>query len=123
MFARPSAELTEMLPATYYLQAQRVRRWIADKVDASMEGFDALLTATARGAAPMDPSISGDPVLLTPWSALGNPTTGIPAGLDSRGMPLGLQLISPRMTDEHLLATSVWCEDVVGRLPVPAMNW
>jgi Asp-tRNA(Asn)/Glu-tRNA(Gln) amidotransferase A subunit family amidase len=38
-------------------------------------------------------------------------------------MPLGLQLISPRMTDEHLLATSVWCEDVIGRLPVPAMEW
>jgi Asp-tRNA(Asn)/Glu-tRNA(Gln) amidotransferase A subunit family amidase len=38
-------------------------------------------------------------------------------------MPLGLQLIGPRMSDEHLLATSVWCEDVLGRLPIPAMDW
>jgi Asp-tRNA(Asn)/Glu-tRNA(Gln) amidotransferase A subunit family amidase len=119
---RPPAELTGILPAAYYLQAQRVRRWLADKIDESMAGFDAILTATAPGAAPFDTSISGDPTLLTPWSTLGNPTTSIPGHLDPLGMPLGLQLISPRMTDEHLLATSAWCEDVIGRLPIPAMN-
>jgi Asp-tRNA(Asn)/Glu-tRNA(Gln) amidotransferase A subunit family amidase len=88
-----------------------------------MAGFDAILTATAPGAAPFDPSNSGDPTLLQPWRTLGSPTASIPAGLDANSMPLGLQLISPRMTDEHLLATSVWCEDVIGRLPVPAMDW
>jgi aspartyl-tRNA(Asn)/glutamyl-tRNA(Gln) amidotransferase subunit A len=118
-----SREMAGFLPATYYVQAQRVRRWLADKVDASMAGFDAILTATAPGAAPFDTSISGDPTLLTPWSTLGNPTTNIPGGLDSNSMPLGLQLIGPRMADEHLLATSAWCEDVIGRLPVPPMNW
>jgi len=122
-FTKSAPELAGLVPATYYLQAQRVRRWLADTVDTSMAGFDAILTATAPGAAPMDPSISGDPTLLTPWSTLGNPTTSIPGGLDPAGMPLGLQLISPRMTDEHLLATSVWCEDVIGRLPAPAMDW
>jgi aspartyl-tRNA(Asn)/glutamyl-tRNA(Gln) amidotransferase subunit A len=120
---RPGGPLPGFVPATYYLQAQRVRRWLADTVDESMAGFDAILTATAPGAAPFDPSNSGDPTLLQPWSTLGSPTASIPAGLDANGMPLGLQLISPRMTDEHLLATSVWCEDVIGRLPVPAMDW
>jgi aspartyl-tRNA(Asn)/glutamyl-tRNA(Gln) amidotransferase subunit A len=120
---RPSADLCGLLPATYYVQTQRVRRWLADRIDASMDGFDAVLTATAPGAAPLDPSTSGDATLLIPWSTLGNPTSSIPGGLDANGMPLGLQLISPRMTDEHLLATSVWCEDVIGRLPVPAMEW
>ncbi|MCW2530392.1 MAG: amidase [Pseudonocardiales bacterium] len=122
-FGRPAADLVGFLPATYYVQAQRVRRWLADKVDASMAGFDAILTATAPGAAPLDPTTSGDPTLLVPWSTLGNPTTNISGGLDSNGLPLGLQLISPRMTDEHLLATSIWCEDIVGLLPAPAMNW
>jgi Asp-tRNA(Asn)/Glu-tRNA(Gln) amidotransferase A subunit family amidase len=96
---------------------------LADKVDASMAGFDAILTATAPGAAPMDPSTSGDPTLLSPWATLGQPTINIPGGLAANGLPLGLQLIGPRMADEHLLATSVWCEDVIGRLPVPPMNW
>jgi aspartyl-tRNA(Asn)/glutamyl-tRNA(Gln) amidotransferase subunit A len=122
-FFRANSDLIGFIPATYYVQAQRVRRWLADKVDASMAGFDAILTATAPGAAPMDPSTSGDPSLLQPWSTLGNPATNIPGGLAANGLPLGLQLIGPRMADEHLLATSVWCEDVIGRLPVPPMNW
>jgi aspartyl-tRNA(Asn)/glutamyl-tRNA(Gln) amidotransferase subunit A len=122
-FPRPARALDGFIPATYYLHAQRIRRWLADTVDASMAGFDAVLTATAPGAAPFDTSISGDASLLQPWSTLGNPTTSIPAGLDSHGMPLGLQLIAPRGADEHLLATSAWCEDVIGRLPVPAMDW
>ena len=122
-FSKPAGPLAGLLPATYYLQAQRVRRWLRDTVNASMEDFDAILTATAPGAAPFDPSISGDASLLTPWSTLGNPTTSIPGGLDPGGMPLGLQLIGPHGRDEHLLATSAWCEDVVGRLPSPAMDW
>jgi aspartyl-tRNA(Asn)/glutamyl-tRNA(Gln) amidotransferase subunit A len=122
-FSRSSGALADLIPATYYLQAQRLRRWLADKVDESMAGFDAILTATAPGAAPFDTSISGDASLLSPWSTLGNPTTNIPGGLDPNGMPLGLQLIGSHRTDEHLLATSVWCEDVIGRLPIPAMGW
>jgi aspartyl-tRNA(Asn)/glutamyl-tRNA(Gln) amidotransferase subunit A len=122
-FGKSAGPLAELLPATYYLQAQRVRRWLKDKVNESMEGFDAILTATAPGAAPLDTSISGDASLLQPWSTLGNPTTNIPGGLDPKGLPLGLQLISTHGEDEHLLAVSVWCEDVVGRLPVPPMEF
>jgi Asp-tRNA(Asn)/Glu-tRNA(Gln) amidotransferase A subunit family amidase len=71
----------------FYLQAQRVRRWLKDTVNSSMDEFDAILTATAPGAAPFDTSISGDgdASLLTPWSTLGNPTANIPGGLDRRG--------------------------------------
>jgi aspartyl-tRNA(Asn)/glutamyl-tRNA(Gln) amidotransferase subunit A len=122
-FGGRSRGVAPFVPATYYVQAQRVRRWLADRIDASMAGFDAILTATAPGAAPFDLSYSGDATLLSPFSSLGQPAAGIPAGLDSSGMPLGLQLIGPRMSDEHLLATSVWCEDVLGRLPIPAMDW
>lgn len=122
-FGKPVGALADLIPATYYLQAQRVRRWLADKVDESIAGFDAILTATAPGAAPMDPSTSGDPTLLVPWSTLGNPTTSIPGGFDPAGLPMGLQLIGPRMTDEHLLTTSAWCENVLGRLPIPSMDW
>lgn len=119
---RRPRELDGFVPGAYYLQAQRVRRWLTGVVDESMAGFDAILTATAPGAAPFDTSISGDASLLQPWSTLGNPTTNIPGGLDSNGMPLGLQLIAPHLADEHLLATSAWCEDVIGRLPAPVLR-
>ncbi len=112
---------TVLLPATYYLQAQRIRRWLRDMVNESMLPFDAILMATAPGPAPKDLASSGDWSLLTPWSHLGNPAISIPGGLSPEGMPLGLQLVSPTMTDEKLLAVGAWCEDVLGLLPAPML--
>jgi len=112
-----------LIPATYYLQAQRIRRWLREKVDAALASCDAIMMATAPGAAPRDLSTSGDPSLLIPWSHLGNPAVSIPAGLDSQGMPLGLQLVAPNMQDESLLAAAAWCEAVIGRLPAPSMDF
>ncbi|MGD9934649.1 MAG: amidase [Dehalococcoidia bacterium] len=118
-FGMVPATIAGLLPATYYLQGQRLRRALRDETDAAMAPFDAILMATAPGPAPRDPSTSGDPSLLMPWSALGNPAISIPGGLSSDGRPLGLQLVAPNMADEHLLAVGAWCEDVLGRLPVP----
>jgi Asp-tRNA(Asn)/Glu-tRNA(Gln) amidotransferase A subunit family amidase len=108
-----------LLPTSYYLQAQRVRRWLRDLIDEAIAPFDAVMMATAPGAAPRDLTGSGDPSLLLPWSHMGQPTINIPGGLDRAGLPLGLQLASPSMTDEQLMAVGAWCEDVLGLLPVP----
>lgn len=110
-----------LLPATYYLQAQRVRRWLRDIINQSIAPFDAVLMATAPGPAPRDLTGSGDWSLLVPWSHVGLPTISIPGGLSPDGLPLGLQLASPSMTDEHLLAVGVWCEEVLGLLPAPTI--
>ncbi len=110
------------IPATYYLQAQRYRRYLRDTTNASMAGFDAILMATAPGEAPANPLISGDASLLTPWSHLGNPAISIPAPtLSANGMPLGLQFVSATMTDEALLGVGAWCQDVLGILDIPAL--
>lgn len=120
-FGMVPATIAGLLPATYYLQGQRLRRSLRDETDAAMAPFDAILMATAPGPAPRDPSTSGDPSLLMPWSALGNPAINIPAGLSSDGRPLGLQFVAPNLADEHLLAVGAWCEEVLGRLPVPSI--
>nr|ART39810.1 J18 [uncultured bacterium] len=111
----------ELIPAAYYVQAQRVRRYLRDLVDKTLTdgGLDAILMATAPGAAPHDNSHSGDPTLCQPWSHLGQPAISIPGGIDSEGMPLGLQLVSQTMSDEKLLAIGVWCQEVLGLLPEP----
>lgn len=110
------------VPGTYYLQAQRYRRFLRDEVDASMAGFDAILMATAPGEAPANPLISGDASLLTPWSHLGNPAISIPAPvLSANQMPLGLQLVGPTMSDEHLLGVGAWCQGVLGALDIPEL--
>jgi Asp-tRNA(Asn)/Glu-tRNA(Gln) amidotransferase A subunit family amidase len=116
-----SRDVTALLPATYYLQAQRIRRWLRSMTDEAISPFDAILMATAPGPAPRDLSSSGDWSLLTPWSHLGQPAVTIPGGLSPEGLPLGLQLVSPTMTDEKLLAVGAWCEDVLGLLPAPTL--
>lgn len=110
-----------LIPATYYLQAQRLRRWIRDQVDASLEGYDAILMATAPGEAPDDLTGSGDWSLLVCWSHVGLPTINIPGGLSDNGLPLGLQMAGASMSDEHLLAVGAWCEDILGLLPAPEL--
>ncbi len=113
--------VSQIIPGPFYVHAQRVRRYLRDLVDSDLAtgGYDAILMATAPGAAPHDNSHSGDASLCTPWSHTGQPAISIPGGLDSAGMPLGLQFVSPTMTDERLLAVGAWCQDVLGLLPIP----
>lgn len=113
--------LGEILPATYYIQAQRIRRWLRDRTDDSMSKYDAILMATAPEPAPRDLTTSGDQHLCNPWSKLGNPAISIPGGLAANGMPIGLQFVAPTLRDENLLATGAWCQDVLGLLPVPEL--
>ncbi|MDZ7728719.1 MAG: amidase [Dehalococcoidia bacterium] len=110
------------IPASYYLHAQRLRRWLRERIDAELSGYDAVLMATAPGPAPHGLESSGDWSLLMPWTHLGNPAVSIPCGLSPEGMPLGLQLVAPNQADESLLAAAGWCEDVLGRLPAPQLT-
>lgn len=114
-------DITRLIPGHYYVHALRVKRWLRDMTEKSLEGFDAILMATAPGAAPHDPRISGDASLCVPWSQLGQPAISIPGGFSPEGMPLGLQLVAQTMQDEALLATGAWCEEALGRLPIPTL--
>jgi Asp-tRNA(Asn)/Glu-tRNA(Gln) amidotransferase A subunit family amidase len=42
-------------------------------------------------------------------------------GLSPEGLPLGLQLVAPPMADYDLLRVGAWCEQALGRLPVPPL--
>jgi Asp-tRNA(Asn)/Glu-tRNA(Gln) amidotransferase A subunit family amidase len=54
--------------------------------------FDACMTLTAPGAAPIGLGSTGDPSFVVPASMLGVPAITLPA-LQDGGLPLGLQLI------------------------------
>ncbi len=93
----------------YYLKALKVRRRIADDFEQAFQKVDALLTPTAPSAAFQLGENSDDPVAMylndiftVTVNLAGLPGMSIPAGLDSNGLPLGLQLIG-RALDEGTL--------------------
>ncbi len=73
-----------------------------------LDGYDAVLSPAAPGAAPRGLSTTGDPSCCTLWSLLGFPAISVPAGFVRR-MPVGLQMAAPRNCDDRLLAAAAWC--------------
>ena len=62
-----------MVPATYYLQAQRVRRWLFDSVMPLFDQVDFLLTPAAAEEPPLGHG-GGDNRMNSPWSVVGIPS-------------------------------------------------
>jgi aspartyl-tRNA(Asn)/glutamyl-tRNA(Gln) amidotransferase subunit A len=90
----------------YYHRALQVRTLIRRDFDAAFDPaglyrLDALLTPTTPTTAFEVGAVYGDSVLMqyadlltVPANHAGNPGVSIPAGLDSAGLPLGLQLLA-----------------------------
>ncbi|SFI68598.1 Asp-tRNA(Asn)/Glu-tRNA(Gln) amidotransferase subunit GatA [Aerobium aerolatum] len=108
----------------YYVQAQKVRTLIKkDFDDAFHAGVDAILTPATPSAAfgIADEELAADPVKMylndvftVTVNMAGLPAISIPAGLDSKGLPLGLQLIGRPFEEETLFRASYVIEQAAG---------
>ena len=85
----------------YYVRAQKVRTLIARDFEEAFKKVDAILTPTAPSAAFAIGENQDDPVKMylndvftIPASLAGLPGISVPAGLNSDGLPLGLQILS-----------------------------
>jgi Asp-tRNA(Asn)/Glu-tRNA(Gln) amidotransferase A subunit family amidase len=76
--------------------------------------FDACLTLSAPGAAPVGLGWTGDPAFVIPGSMLGIPAISLPA-LQDGGLPLGLQLLGFADADAALFSTAGGVLAVLGR--------
>ena len=72
-------------------------------------GIDLWIAPSAAGAAPKGLESTGDPIMNLPWTQAGLPVLNLPAGTNSTGLPLGLQLIGKWYEDEALL---YWAESI-----------
>ncbi len=95
----------------YYIKAQKVRALIARDFSQAFESCDLILTPTAPTAAFALGEKSDDPIAMylndvftVPASLAGLPGISVPAGLDSGGLPLGLQLIGRPFDEETVVA-------------------
>ena len=94
----------------YYLQAQKLRRMIADDFQACFRECDLIAGPVAPTVAWKLGAKSDDPVanyladiFTLPASLAGLPGMSIPAGLGAGGMPVGLQLIGNYFQEGSLL--------------------
>ncbi|NHN84630.1 Asp-tRNA(Asn)/Glu-tRNA(Gln) amidotransferase subunit GatA [Acetobacter musti] len=101
----------------YYLKAQKVRTLIRRDFTSAFEKVDVLLTPTAPTAAfgrdekPEDPvQMYLNDIFTVPASMAGQPAMSVPVALDSRGLPLGLQLIGRHFDEETLIAAGAALE-------------
>ncbi len=77
-------------------------------------GADLWAAPSALGPAPEGIERTGDPAMSMPWTHTGLPSITLPVGRATNGLPLGLQLIAPFMSDEKLLCWARDLESVVG---------
>jgi aspartyl-tRNA(Asn)/glutamyl-tRNA(Gln) amidotransferase subunit A len=86
------------------LAAQRVRRELTDAVDAVLEDYDALLTASTLIAAPrfdteLDRRAVAGVVQTIQFNVTGHPAISVPTEITKQGLPLGVQ-VAGRAWDE-----------------------
>ena len=116
----------------YYNRARKVRSLIKrDFEQVFDEGVDAILTPTTPSAAfPLGEMQDADPVAMylndvftVTVNLAGLPGISVPAGLDARGLPLGLQLIGRPWEEGDLLNTAYALEQAVGFVAKPEKWW
>jgi len=95
-------------------QIERHRGEIGKHLDALLDQFDLLISASAVGAAPKGLDSTGDPRMSLMWTYTGVPTLTLPVMLNTGGLPLGVQLIARKNHDAQLLAAGVEVEKVLG---------
>ncbi|MDK4733838.1 Asp-tRNA(Asn)/Glu-tRNA(Gln) amidotransferase subunit GatA [Rhizobium sp. CNPSo 3490] len=116
----------------YYIRAQKVRTLIKRDFELAFDaGVDAILTpatpSSAFGVA--DENLAADPVKMylndiftVTVNMAGLPGIAVPAGLDHKGLPLGLQLIGKAFDEETLFKTAYVIEQAAGKF-TPAKWW
>lgn len=116
----------------YYRKAQRVRTLIKrDFENVFADGVDAILTpATPSAAFALGAMKDADPIQMylndvftVTVNLAGLPGISVPAGLDGRGLPLGLQLIGKPWEEADLLNTAYALETAAGFNAKPAHWW
>ena len=94
----------------YYLQAQKIRRMIADDFQSAFKNCDVIAGPVAPTVAWKIGEKSDDPVanyladiFTLPGSLAGLPGMSIPVGFGEGGMPVGMQLLGNYFQEAHLL--------------------
>ena len=79
--------------------------------------FDAIITPSAAGVAPLGLESTGNPIFCTLWTYLGLPAITVPLMSDEQGLPIGVQLVGKYGNDARLLRSANWLVQTLGGKP------
>ncbi|MBC8258550.1 MAG: amidase [SAR324 cluster bacterium] len=94
--------------AVAYHRALQQQAIMDDILAELFQEYDALITPSAIGEAPIGQDNTGDPSFCTIWTFCGVPTLNIPVFLGENGMPIGTQMVGAKNDDARLLRTANW---------------
>jgi len=115
---RALLEQGRKLPATAYVNAQRLRAEFIEAFRGLLETVDFLLTPTTPIPAPRIEDAGESRILTTSlvrgMNVIGFPALSMPCGKTQTGLPIGLQLIAAPWRDAKLVNAAAALEDLVG---------
>ena len=104
----------------YYKKAQKVRTLIKKEFEKLFEKYDVLLTPTSPSVAYEIGTKSNNPLEMyladlctVTVNIAGLPGISVPCGLDSKGMPIGMQLIGKHFDEETILRAAYTYEQEI----------
>lgn len=104
----------------YYKKAQQVRTLVMNEFNKGFEQFDVILTPTSPTVAFTIGSKSNNPlemylsdICTVSVNVAGLPGISIPCGVDSAGLPIGMQLIGNKFQEETILKVAYAYEQQV----------
>jgi len=104
----------------YYKKAQQVRTLVMKEFDKAYEKYDVILTPTSPTVAFDIGSRSNKPlemyladICTVSVNIAGLPGISIPVGIDSEGMPIGMQLIGNKFQEETILNAAYTLEQKI----------
>ena len=94
----------------YYKKALRVRTMIIEDFKKAFEKVDLIVGPTMPTVAPHLGVTANNPlfgeladVLTEPSALAGLPCISVPAGMNSEGLPIGMQIIGPQFKEQSVL--------------------
>lgn len=121
--------LGELWSAPNYVDAQRLRTVLRNRLRELLDPYDAILTPTVAIQPPRigeKAQVEGDPPgselytfmrFTVALNVTGYPAVSVPAGLDREGLPVGLQAIGRPREDAALLDVAQRIESLLGVIP------
>jgi amidase len=114
--------LGRTLPATDYARLHEARLILTGRIDALFDAVDLVAVPTMPMPTPSLAALAdavGNPDMVAamlrftaPFNYSGHPSLTLPAGADSAGLPIGIQLIAPKLGEARLLSAGIAFQQV-----------